>query len=78
LAGEKELPGASLVLKSTRCTEANRVPKRKARVEGARIMDARPTSMQKILKAFHILQSIFRRNKPNEYIREMIRNQYNY
>ena len=62
-----------LVLKSARRTEANRVPKRKARGEGARIMDARRTSTQNFLKIFHIPQSIFCINQLDKCIRKVIK-----
>ena len=61
----------TLVLKSARRTEANRVSKRKARGEGARIMDARRTSTQIFLKNFHIPQNIFCINKLDKCIKKV-------
>jgi len=51
---------------------------RKAQGEGARIMDARRTSMQNIFKVFHISQNIFYRNKLDKCIKNVIRHQYDY
>jgi len=52
--------------------------RRKARGEGARIMDAKRTSMQIFLKAFHISQSMFCINKLDKCIKNVIRHQYDY
>jgi len=58
--------------------EAQQGAKRKARSQGTLAMDARHTSMQKVLNVFHILQNIFWRNNLDKCIRKVIRHQYNY
>ena len=49
------------------------MPRRKARGEGARIMDARRTSTQNFLKIFHIPQNIFCINKLDKCIKKVIK-----
>ena len=63
----------ALVLKSARRSEANRVPKREAQGEVARIMDARLSSTQNFLKVFNIPQIIFCINKLDKCIKKVIK-----
>ena len=75
--------GGGLVLKSARRTESNRVPKRKA--QGARRRRThhgceahaswmRGALLRKILKFFHITQSIFCIKKLDKCIKKVIKN----